>query len=176
MYIIVGLGNPGKEYDTTRHNVGFYMLDIFAKENAIEISKKKFKGLLGQVKINGEDVILLKPQTYMNLSGESLSEIVTYYKIPSENIVVIYDDIDINFEEIRYRESGSAGTHNGMKSIIQHIKTNEFKRIRIGINNEKDKRQDLSSYVLGNFSKEEQELLKDKVYKKVKDKIFDIVK
>lgn len=149
-FLIVGLGNPGKKYVDTRHNVGFEMLDVLAMANNFKVSKIKFKALIGEGKIGGENVILAKPQTYMNLSGESVREIATYYKIPAHKIIVIYDDISLSVGRIRIRPRGSAGGHNGMKNIIYHLKTDEFTRVRIGVG-EPD--QDIIEYVLGKFSK-----------------------
>ena len=157
-YVIAGLGNPGSEYELTRHNVGFLTLDILAEKSDIKVNKLKHKALTGTGIIGGHKVMLVKPQTYMNLSGEAIREILSYYKIPVNNLVVIYDDIDIEQGMIRIRKKGSAGTHNGMKSIIQEIKSDDFPRIRVGIG---DKRKgDLKDYVIGKFSKEELDDLK----------------
>ncbi|MDD3765567.1 MAG: aminoacyl-tRNA hydrolase [Eubacteriales bacterium] len=153
-YLIAGLGNPGKKYIDTRHNVGFDMLDVIASANGIKVSKIKFKALFGVGKIKGKDVILAKPQTYMNLSGESIREIAHYYKIPPEQIIIIYDDVAIDLGRIRIRKKGSAGGHNGMKNIIYHLKTEDFPRIRIGVGGP-GSQEDISDYVLGRFSKKE---------------------
>lgn len=155
MYLIAGLGNPGKKYEFTRHNSGFLFIDYLAAKHNIKVSKIKFKGLYGEGNINGEKVILLKPSTFMNLSGESIKEAMNFYKIPNENIIIIYDDISLNLGKIRIRERGSAGGHNGIKSIIMHTGTDEFKRIRLGIENPQLQKNDLADYVLGSFSKEE---------------------
>lgn len=151
-YLIAGLGNPGKKYIDTRHNVGFDMLDVIASANGIKVSKVKFKALIGVGKIKGRDVILAKPQTYMNLSGESIREIAQYYKIPPERIIIIYDDIALELGRIRIRKKGSAGGHNGMKNIIYHLKTEDFPRIRIGVG-APDSQEDIKNYVLDKFSK-----------------------
>lgn len=158
MYLIIGLGNPEKDYSKTRHNMGFNTINKLAKQYEIEINKNKFKGLYGAGSIEGEKVILLKPQTYMNLSGESIKEVMQFYKIEKEQIIVIYDDMDIEPGKIKIRKAGGAGTHNGMKSVLQELGTQEFKRIRVGIGMPKDK-GNLIEYVLGAISKEEQEKL-----------------
>lgn len=161
MYIIVGLGNPGKNYDNTRHNIGFTALDVIAKICNVKINKIKHKALVGETTISGQKVLLVKPQTYMNLSGESVREVIEYYKIEPENLIVIYDDIDIPCGKIRVRKKGSGGSHNGMKSIIYNIQSDQFPRIRIGIG--KETRIDLKDYVLGGFGKDEKKTIEDSV-------------
>lgn len=158
MYLIVGLGNPEKEYANTRHNMGFDTINEIAKKNNIEINKNKFKGLYGTAIIQGKKVILLKPQTYMNLSGESIKKIADFYNIEPENIIVIYDDIDTQIGSIRIRKKGSAGSHNGMKSVIEKLGTTEFARIRVGIGRPQFK-NDMINYVLQKLTKEEQQEL-----------------
>ncbi|NLK71843.1 MAG: aminoacyl-tRNA hydrolase [Clostridiales bacterium] len=153
MYIIVGLGNPGKKYENTRHNIGFITLDHIAEKNNIKINKIKHKALLGEGTIGNEKVLLVKPQTFMNLSGNSIKEIVDYYKESLDKLIVIYDDIDVEVGKIRIRKKGSAGTHNGMRSIIYNLVSDDFPRIRIGIG--KDPARELSNYVLDSFHKEE---------------------
>ena len=153
MYIIVGLGNPGKRYEATRHNVGFETIDFLAHRNNIKVNKLKHKALYGEDIWRGEKVLLAKPQTFMNLSGESLRDMVAFYKIETKNIIVIYDDIDIEVGTLRIREKGSAGTHNGMRSIIYQLQTDEFPRVRIGIG--KPQFGDLVNFVTSRFSKEE---------------------
>ncbi len=148
MYIIVGLGNPEKEYSNTRHNMGFNVINKIAEQYEIEVSKNKFKGLYGSGIIEGEKVILLKPQTYMNLSGESIKEAIQFYKIEAEQIIVIYDDIDINPGIIKVRKSGGPGTHNGMKSVVHELNTQNFKRVRVGIGMPAEK-ENLIEYVIG---------------------------
>jgi peptidyl-tRNA hydrolase, PTH1 family len=161
MIIIAGLGNPGKEYENTRHNAGFMTIDKLAKEYGIDVSEKKHKALIGKGVIEGQKVILAKPQTFMNSSGESLRELTDYYKpdIATE-VIVIYDDITLDVGSIRVRKHGSAGGHNGMKSIIAHLGTEEFQRIRVGIG-EKPPKMDLADWVLGHFPKEDKEHLED---------------
>ncbi len=156
-FVIAGLGNPGREYETTRHNMGFMVIDILADKTGIDVKKLKHKALYGTGTIDGHKVMLVKPQTYMNLSGESIREIMRYYKVPVENLLVIYDDIDIEAGTLRIRKKGSAGTHNGMKSIIYQLGSDEFPRIRVGIG---DKRKgDLKDYVIGSLGKKEAEEL-----------------
>lgn len=159
MYIIAGLGNPSKEYKNTRHNIGFDVIDVIADKNKIDVSTIKHKALIGKGMIGSEKVILVKPQTYMNLSGESLIDVCQYYKIDVESeLIVIYDDIALDVGAIRVRKNGSAGGHNGMKSIIQHLSTENFMRIRMGVG-EKPKGYDLADYVLGHFTGQERELM-----------------
>lgn len=153
MYIVVGLGNPGKKYETTRHNIGFITVERMSERLNIKVNKIKFKSLVGEGFINGKKVILVKPQTYMNLSGEAVREIVDYYKIPKENLIVIYDDIDIDIGRVRIRKKGSAGTHNGMRSIIRLLGEDGFPRVRIGIG--RNSNIPLENYVIGNFAKTE---------------------
>ncbi len=152
MYLIVGLGNPGREYEKTRHNVGFVAIDYLAGQINAKISKIKFKGIFGEGFIGNEKCILLKPQTYMNLSGESVRECAEFYKIPTENIIVIYDDITLEPGKVRIRPSGSAGGHNGMKSIIYLLNSDKFPRVRFGVGAPE---HDLSNHVLGHFSDED---------------------
>lgn len=154
MYLVVGLGNPGRDYSGTRHNVGFETIDYLGQKMNFEITKIKFKGLIGEKNISGERVIFLKPSTFMNLSGDSVREAAGFYKIPLENVIVIYDDTAIPVGQIRIREKGSAGGHNGMKSIISQFGSDEFPRIRIGIGAAKG---DLVAHVLGGFRPEEKE-------------------
>lgn len=165
MYIIVGLGNPGKQYDHTRHNIGFQVIDYLAEQNGISVEEKKHKALVGKGMIGGEKVILAKPQTYMNLSGESVRELVDYYKIDwEEELIVISDDISLDVGGIRVRKKGSAGGHNGLKNIIQHLGSEGFTRIKMGVG-EKPKGYDLADYVLGHFSTEEKQIMADSAKK-----------
>ena len=160
MFLIVGLGNPGSQYEDTRHNIGFKVIDNIAKEYNIELNRQKFKGMCGEGFINGEKVILLKPTTYMNLSGESIREVVDFYKISNEDVLVIYDDISLDVGRLRIREKGSAGGHNGIKSIIAHLGTDIFPRIKVGVG---QPNVDLVNYVLGKFTKEEMEVLSESI-------------
>lgn len=154
MFIIVGLGNPGKKYEYTKHNMGFLTIDILAQRLGVKVNKIKFKGLYQEARIGNEKVILLKPQTYMNLSGESVREIASYYKVDPEKIIVIVDDIDIEFATLKIRKKGSAGTHNGLKSIIYQLQSQDFPRIKIGVGKNK-KGEDLADFILGGFSQKE---------------------
>lgn len=155
MKLIVGLGNPGKKYEKTRHNVGFLVIDELAKRFNTKINKIKFKSVYGETNLFGEKIIFLKPSTYMNNSGEALREIRDFYKLDLEDIIVIYDDIDIDFAEIRVRKKGSSGSHNGMKSIIYHLQADSFPRIRIGIGKKAHPNQDLADFVLSTFGPDE---------------------
>ena len=161
MKLIVGLGNPGKEYEKTRHNVGFMVLDQLASDLNVSISNTKFKGEYVKFKHMGEDVILLKPMTYMNNSGESVIQVMNFFKIDVEDILVIYDDLDMPTGKLRLRERGSAGGHNGIKSIIAHVGTQQFKRIRVGI--DRHPRIPVVDYVLGKFNNEETPLIEEGV-------------
>ncbi|MDD2217319.1 MAG: aminoacyl-tRNA hydrolase [Eubacteriales bacterium] len=161
MYIIVGLGNPGRQYEKTRHNMGFIAVDKIAEELGIRVDKIKFKALVGEGNFCGQKVILVKPQTYMNLSGRAVKEITDFYKLDLENLIVIYDDIDINLGKIRIRKRGSAGTHNGMRDIIYHLYDDGFPRIRIGIGNSEGR--NLKSFVIGKITKEDVPLLEDAI-------------
>ncbi|WP_108672128.1 aminoacyl-tRNA hydrolase [Peribacillus acanthi] len=154
MKIIIGLGNPGKQYDKTRHNIGFEVIDSLSKNWGIELDQAKHKGIYGVGHVNGEKVLLLKPLTYMNLSGESIGAVLDYFKEDIENIVVLYDDLDMPVGKIRLRQKGSAGGHNGIKSTIAHLGTQEFNRIRIGIGRPSNP-MPISNYVLGRFTEEE---------------------
>ncbi len=160
MYIIAGLGNPTKEYDKTRHNVGFAVIDQLADRYGIDVSERKHRAFCGKGVIEGQKVLLVKPQTFMNLSGESLRSAMDYYKALPEKLIVIYDDISLPPGQLRIRLKGSAGGHNGIKNIIAHLGTQEFPRIKVGVG-EKPPRMDLKDYVLSRFSKGEQELMEE---------------
>lgn len=161
MFIIVGLGNPDKKYEGTRHNVGFDVIDALADKYNIAVDTKKHKALIGKGVIDGQKVILAKPQTYMNLSGESVRSLLDFYKVdPETEVLIIYDDISLDVGQLRIRKKGSAGGHNGIKSIISHMGTSTFPRIKVGVG-EKPKDYDLADYVLGRFSKAEQELMRE---------------
>lgn len=165
MKLIVGLGNPTKEYEKTRHNVGFMVMDAFAKKMNVKISTKKFNGEYVKFKYNQEDIILLKPMTYMNNSGESIIQLMKYFKIDVEDLLVVYDDLDMPVGKLRLRESGSAGGHNGVKSVIAHVGTKNFKRIRVGI--DKHPQIPIVDYVLGRFNSEEQPLINEGIERAV---------
>ena len=165
MYILACLGNPGKEYENTRHNAGLMAIDALADAYNISVSEKKHKGLIGKGVIEGHKVVLVKPQTFMNLSGESLRPVCDYYKAdPATELIVIYDDINLSVGGIRVRKKGSAGGHNGMKSIIANMDTEDFHRVRVGVG-EKPPRMDLADWVLGHFKKEDAEPLKEAIDK-----------
>lgn len=162
MYLIVGLGNPESDYSKTRHNMGFNVINKLSEKHGIEVNKSKFKALYGKGSINNESVVLVKPQTYMNLSGEAVQEFVNFYKVDLENVLVIYDDIDTEPGKIRIRKAGGPGTHNGMKSVVECLGTNGFPRIRVGIGMPKYK-DDLINYVLGHIPEDEAKLLEEGV-------------
>ena len=163
MYIIVGLGNPGKEYGGTRHNIGFDVIELLAGQENISVAEKKHKALIGKGVVAGQRCILAKPQTFMNLSGESVRALLDYYKADEkEELIVISDDVSLDVGQIRIRKKGSAGGHNGMKSIIAHLGTEEFNRVRIGIGN-KPKGWDLADYVLGHFEEEDRDKVEEGV-------------
>lgn len=174
MYLIVGLGNPEEEYSKTRHNMGFNVINKISKEYEIEVNKNKFDGLFGSGEIEGEKVILLKPQTYMNLSGKSIIQAMNFYKIDKKNLIVIYDDIDVEKGKIKIRKLGSAGSHNGMKSVIQELQTENFTRVRVGIGKPEFK-GDMINYVIGAIPDEEVKIL-DSGAEKAKDAIVEIIK
>ena len=161
MFIVVGLGNPGREYENTRHNVGFFCIDMLAKENNIDVIECKHKALIGKGYINSQKVILVKPQTFMNLSGESVCDVIDYYKIDEKmNLIVIYDDVSLPVGQLRIRKKGSAGGHNGIKNIIAHLGHDTFMRIKVGVG-EKPKGYDLADYVLGHFSEQDKKIITD---------------
>ena len=174
MYLIVGLGNPEQQYSKTRHNMGFDVVNEIAKEYEINITKTKFNGLYGTGTIEGEKVILLKPQTYMNCSGESIIEFKNFYKIDNSEIIIIYDDIDLEPGNIRIRKKGSAGSHNGMKSVVNFLKTEEFSRIRVGIG-KPEKYIDLVDHVLKKTSEDEYNRLHEGVIK-AKEALTELIK
>ncbi len=161
MFIIVGLGNPGKEYTNTRHNIGFDVIDALADVAGISVMEKKHKAIIGKGVLDGQKVILAKPQTYMNLSGESVREIIDYYKVDEEQeLIVISDDISLDVGNIRVRKKGSAGGHNGLKNIIAHLGHDTFMRVKMGVG-EKPKGYDLADYVLGHFTAEERKVMNE---------------
>jgi peptidyl-tRNA hydrolase, PTH1 family len=155
MYIIVGLGNPGKKYEATRHNIGFMAIDQIADKYNISVDKERMKAYIGEGNINGEKVVLVKPQTYMNLSGEAVGALARWYKVEPEHIITIYDDMDIEVGRIRIRKQGRAGGHNGIKSLIQHLGTENFPRVKLGIGRPNIPGMNTADYVLGVIPKEE---------------------
>lgn len=163
MYIIVGLGNPGSEYENTRHNIGFRVVDAIADCYDISVSEKKHRALIGKGVIEGQKVVLVKPQTYMNLSGESVRSVIDYYKVEeTDELIVVYDDISLDVGKLRIRKKGSAGGHNGIKSIIAHLGHDTFQRIKMGVG-DKPKGYDLADYVLGHFSAEDNRMMKESI-------------
>lgn len=174
MFVIVVLGNPTAQYEGTRHNAGFDVIDVLAEKYNISVDARKCRAFCGKGVIAGQKVLLVKPQTYMNLSGESVGGIVNYYKIdPESDLLVIYDDISLDVGQLRIRKKGSAGGHNGIKSIIAHLGTTVFPRIKVGVG-EKPKNYDLADYVLGHFSKQERELMEEG-YEHASDAVEQIV-
>lgn len=164
-FIIAGLGNPGKEYELTRHNAGFLCIDVLCNREHFTTDRIKYKALCADVMINGHRCLVMRPQTYMNNSGEAIKEAASFYKIPPERCIVIFDDIDISLGALRIKKKGSAGTHNGIKSIIAHLGSDNFPRIKIGVGNKPHPDYDLKDYVLGSFSKQEQTTLKNTMEK-----------
>lgn len=161
MYIIAGLGNPTMQYEGTRHNAGFDVIDVLADKYNISVDGRKNRAYIGKGIIEGQKVLLVKPQTYMNLSGESIGGLVDYFKIDEEqDLIVIYDDISLSPGQIRIRKKGSAGGHNGIKNIIAHLGTQVFPRIKVGVG-EKPKKYDLADYVLSHFTKAEREEMEE---------------
>lgn len=158
-YIIVGLGNPGPKYDNTRHNAGFMVIDAIARELEVQVTKNKFHALIGDCEIAGHRCMLVKPLTFMNNSGESIRDISSFYKISASNIIIISDDISLDVGRIRIRRNGSAGGHNGLKSIFELTGTTDYPRIKIGVGNKPNPDYDLVKHVLGKFSKEDQQLI-----------------
>ena len=174
MYLIVGLGNPEEKYANTRHNMGFETINQLSKKFQIEVNKTKFDSLYGKGEIEGEKVILVKPQTYMNLSGVAVKKFINFYKLPIENVIIIYDDLDIEAGIIKVRKKGGPGTHNGMKSVVNEIKVEDFLRIRIGIGMTQNK-EDLLNYLLDKIPDNEYSVLKIAIQNAV-DAICEILK
>lgn len=174
MYLIVGLGNPEEEYARTRHNMGFDVINKLSSNINIKVNKNKFNSIYGSGSIGGEKVILIKPQTFMNLSGTAIRDFKNFYKVDSKNIIVIYDDLDINPGIIKIRKKGGPGTHNGMKSVIQNLNTKEFARVRVGIGMPEHK-NDLINYVIGKMPEEDRKIL-DEATTKAKDAVIEIIK
>jgi len=164
MKLIVGLGNPGKQYENTRHNIGFLVIDKLSEQLNIRLDQAKFKGIYGIGNIEGEKILLLKPLTFMNLSGESIRAVMDYYQVQIEDLIVIYDDLDLPVGRIRLRQQGSAGGHNGIKSTIAHLGTQNFNRIRVGIDRPRTG-MNVADYVLGRFTKDERVLMEDVIVK-----------
>lgn len=172
MYLIVGLGNPGPDYMHTRHNVGFDCLDMLASDIGASLDRTRFRGYFGEGRIGTEKVLLLKPSTYMNLSGESVGEAAAFYKVPPENIILVYDDISLEVGRLRIRKKGSPGGHNGIKSVTAHLGTDLFPRVKIGIGGPQ---RDLVRHVLGRFQTEEREIM-DRTLAAAKDAVIAMVR
>jgi PTH1 family peptidyl-tRNA hydrolase len=164
-WLVVGLGNPGDQYEHTRHNVGFLVIDEFGERANIPIQRLKYKALTNTCDIGGHKVLLMKPVTYMNLSGEAVGEAARFYKIPPERVLVLCDDISLPVGKLRIRRSGSAGGHNGLKSIIQHLGSDQFPRVKIGVGQKPHPDYDLADWVLGKFSAEDQKVMDEMVQK-----------
>ena len=169
MKIIVGLGNPGEKYSKTRHNTGWLFIDYISKIYGIEINKTHCDALVGEKNINGEKIILAKPLTFMNLSGNAVLKLKNWYKVDNEDILIVFDDVDIPFGTFRYRQKGSGGSHNGMKNIVQMLNTEQIKRIRIGLGGLKHEKQDMADFVLQKYSNNELEKLEEVFYDASKD-------
>ncbi len=174
MYIVVGLGNPGRQYEMTRHNIGFETIDYMADKYKTKLNKIKFKGVFGEVNISGEKVIFLKPQTYMNLSGESVREICSFYKVPPQNVIVLCDDISLETGRLRIRAKGSAGGHNGLKSIIYNLQSEDFIRIRMGVGAPDNEGWDLADFVLSKFTKADVPVMETAILRAA-DAVLDII-
>ncbi|MBR5740945.1 MAG: aminoacyl-tRNA hydrolase [Firmicutes bacterium] len=168
MYIIAGLGNPGKQYENTKHNVGFWAVDLLAEAHDIKIQRLKFKALVGEGDFSGQKVLLVKPQTYMNASGEAIRELVAFYKVPLDRLIVIYDDIDLEMGNLRIRAGGSAGTHNGMRSVVYQLGDDRFPRVRIGTGGARHDGEELIGYVMGGFPKDKIEAVEQAIEKAAK--------
>jgi PTH1 family peptidyl-tRNA hydrolase len=160
-YLIVGLGNPGPKYEKTRHNAGFRALDVILKENGLSLNRKKFKAEITDGTVNGKRCLFMKPQTFMNLSGEAVGEAARFYKIPPEKVIVLFDDISLPPGKLRIRRKGSAGGHNGIKSIIEHLDSEDFPRIKLGIGAKPRPDYDLADWVLSSFSPQDQQKMEE---------------
>ena len=173
-YIVAGLGNPGKDYENTRHNAGFLAIDHVAASKGAKIDRAKFQALTAVVEIGGVGVLLMKPQTYMNNSGMAIREAANFYNVPADNIIVIFDDISIGVGKMRIRRKGSAGGHNGIKSIIEHLSTNEFPRIKLGVGEKPSPEYDLVSWVLGNIPEADRKSMAE-AYSKAADALEEMI-
>ena len=174
MKIIVGLGNPGKEYEKTKHNIGFLFIEFLENKYNFSVTKKMCDSLICETTFEGEKVVFVKPQTYMNLSGNAVQKLKKWYKCDSKDIIIIYDDIDIDFETIRFRATGSGGSHNGMKNIIECLNTKDITRIRVGIGGLRHPNDDLKDFVLSRFNKEQLEKLQN-TFENVEEKLKEFV-
>lgn len=175
MKIIIGLGNPGKKYEETRHNVGWMFIDYIAKAYGVEVDKSMCDSLVGQANINGEKVIFVKPTTFMNLSGNAVVKIKNWYKVENSDMIIIFDDVDIPFGTIRHRIKGSGGSHNGMKNVVQMLSSENIERIRIGLGGLKREKQDMVDFVLQKFSKEEIDKLNLEIFPEAELKLKEFL-
>lgn len=175
MKIIVGLGNPGKKYDSTRHNIGWMFVDYLAKGYNTTITKTLCDSLVGETTINGEKIILVKPTTFMNLSGNAVGKIKNWYKVEDKDILIVFDDIDIPFGTVRYRIKGSGGSHNGMKNIVQMLATEDIPRLRIGLGGLKREKQNIIDFVLKKFAKDELDKLNLEIFPEAELKLKDFL-
>ncbi|MBQ5398780.1 MAG: aminoacyl-tRNA hydrolase [Ruminococcus sp.] len=173
-FIVVGLGNPDRKYENTRHNIGFRMLDYIADKCSVRVNRIKFKSLVGEARLGSHRVLLMKPSTYMNNSGQAVVEAMNFYKIPAENVVILLDDINLDVGKMRIRQKGSDGGQNGMKNIIYLSGSDRFPRVKIGIGNKPNPNYDLAAWVLSKFTKDENKLLED-IAEKVCDSVSLIV-
>ena len=162
-WLVVCLGNPGKQYENTRHNIGFMTADEIERRSGVKINKLRYRALTGEVKLGGERVLVMKPQTYMNLSGEAVKLAGAFYKIPPENVIVISDDVSLPLGKLRIRANGSAGGHNGLKNIIQHLGTDAFPRIKVGVGAPEHPEHEMVDWVIGNFTPQEKKVVADAV-------------
>ena len=175
-YIVVGLGNPGKEYERTRHNVGFMALDFISEKSGIDFNSQKFKSFMGIGNLENKKIILLKPQTYMNLSGQSVIPVMSFYKVPPERVIIIFDDISLCCGKIRIRKKGSHGGHNGVRNIMEMSGCDKFPRIKIGVGNKPNEQWNLADWVLSKFSPEEMKKLSkslEQTYESLKCILYD---
>lgn len=170
MKIVVGLGNPDEKYSKTRHNVGWMFVDYIASKYNLKIQKKTLNSLVAETNINGEKIVFVKPLTYMNLSGNAVQKVKKWYKVENEDMVIVFDDIDIPFGEVRYRQNGSGGTHNGMKNIVEMLNSKDIPRIKIGIGGKRHENQDLADFVLQSFSKNEIDELEKYIFSEAEEK------
>ena len=175
MFIIAGLGNPDRQYEGTRHNAGFDVIDRIAEKYNIAVDTKRHRAYIGKGIIEGQKVILAKPQTYMNLSGEAVGEAARFYKIPPDHVLVISDDVSLRIGKLRIRKGGSAGGHNGLKNIIQHLGTDQFPRVRVGVGQKPHPDYDLADWVLGKFQGEDKKVM-DEAVKRAADAVECILK
>jgi PTH1 family peptidyl-tRNA hydrolase len=175
MFVVIGLGNPGHEYETTRHNAGFLFVDSLSEEFKIPVTQKKFKAFIGRGSIQEHDVLLVKPQTYMNLSGDSVQQILNYFKVPETHLIVVFDDLDLPSGQVKTRFGGGHGGHNGIRNILECMSSDKFYRVKIGIGKPTHKSA-TSDWVLHSFDKSELEALKNTIFPTVKERVLSIMR